>query len=186
MSKIKEGLGVKWSFTLDSWCAVRRTCRACSAASERLLPCFCSVTAFPSRSSFLEPMLPTARVRQDFHLHNTTHSFFLVCHHPSAFHHVLIRVLCGLRPLNPSPFIHAYSHVQSSLASLRYPAQERKAREFFPLTSFFGLGKHPLSFFSFLMTILKNLWLIEAGPLRTDSNLIYYFTHQQSHVAWRG
>lgn len=98
---------------------------------------------FPSRSSFLVPMLPTARVRQDFHLHNTT-LLFLVCHHPSAWY-----------PSCPDPCNVWFASSQSFtihsrllscavlFRSLRYPAQTEKKGIFFfsPLSIFFGFKK---------------------------------------------
>lgn len=63
------------SFMLESWCAVRRTSRAHSAASERLLPCFCSVTVFPSRSSRVVPTLPTPQEQDGTHVCAAARSF---------------------------------------------------------------------------------------------------------------
>ncbi len=134
-------------------------------------------------------MLPTARVRQDFHSHNST-LFFLVRHHPSAWYPSCPDP-CGycvvLRPLNPSPFILAYSHVQSCLVSLRFPVKKKKQGIFFHslLMVFLSDKRNTLKAF-YELSVLKNFWLIQAGRLRAVSKLIYYFTHQQSHVAWRG
>lgn len=179
------GFRMKWSFILDHWCAVRRTSRACSAASERLLPCFCSVTASPSRS-----MLPTARVRQDFHSHSTT-LFFLVWHHlsawyPSFFFFFLIRVAVWFAS---SQSFSIHSRLLSCAVlpgSLRYPAQAEEQENLFPLSLFFGFEKRsPWSLFS-KFTVWKNFWLTQAGWNRAESDFIYYFTHQQSYVFWRG
>lgn len=106
---------MKWSLALDSRCAVRRTSHACGAVCERLLPCFCSVTAFLLLAHrFLVPKLPCAKSkpRLTFALHHTTlFSSFLIATIPLLdIHLVLIRF--GLHPLSAS-FIHAYSFVQS-------------------------------------------------------------------------
>ncbi|KAG7516394.1 hypothetical protein JOB18_030333 [Solea senegalensis] len=58
--------------------------RVYSAECERLLPCFCSVTAFPSRSSLLVPKLATARASSppeaiNFHTELTHIHLHLVC-----------------------------------------------------------------------------------------------------------
>lgn len=176
---------MKWSFILDSWCAVRRTCRACSAASERLLPCFCSVTAFPSRSSFLEPMLPTARVRQDFHLHNTTHSSFLSATIPllSILSWSVYCVVCVLSILH-----HSFTPTLmcSPVWHLCVNQLREKSKGIFSSQFIFRIRKDTLRAFSIKDNFEESLTDRIGTNEDKHSNLIYYFTHQQSHVAWRG
>lgn len=68
-------------------------------------------------SSVLVPMLPTARVRQDFYLHSTT-LLFLVCHHPSAWY-PSCPDLCSFAS---SQFLH-HSFTPTLM---RYPAHTEK------------------------------------------------------------
>lgn len=167
ITKLRE-----WSFILDSWCAVRRTGRAC--IPERLLPSFCSVTARPSRSSCLEPKLPTARrVRKDYHLHNTT-LLFPVFHHPSAWYPSCPDT-CAVRFASSQSFT-IHSRLLSCavlLGSVRYPAQTEKQGILFSSSlSLFFREKNILKAFLVCfnkLTVWKNFWLRQSGRMRIES-----------------
>lgn len=68
----------------------------------------------------------------------TLHSSFLTATIPLPdIHLVLIRLLCGLRPLNPS-FIHAYSYVQSCLVLCVIQLRQKSKGIFFPHSVYFS------------------------------------------------
>lgn len=139
---------------------------------------------------FLCQSCPPPTARQDFHLNNTTF-LSLDCLHPllSDIHLVLIRLLCGLRPLNPS-FIHAYSYVQSCLVLCVIQLRQKSKIIFFTPPTLFILRVKERAlelFFKKTKTgSLEELWTDTSGTKEERvSHLIFYFTHQQ-HVVWRG